>query len=154
MPDDKGIIIEIVPLFIEIIHPSLPDKIIDRFGDKIYLDFLARNFGDKSPLKEWGYSYAQRLYSYNKRDQVQEMIDKLNKNPFSKSATISLLKNEEDKKHKPCLTSLDFKIRNDSLIIHAMFRSQDIGKKMYGDAMELLKLGKKMIQKITYIMFI
>ena len=146
--DDKGPILETVPLFIEIIHPLLPDKIIDVYGDKEHLNFLSKNFECLSPIEEWGYSYAQRLYSFNNTNQVQEVIDKLNKNPFSKSATISLLINDEDKRHKPCLNTLDFKIRNETLIINAMFRSQDIGKKMYGDALELLKLGKNMIQKI------
>lgn len=146
--DDKGPILETVPLFIEIIHPLLPDKIIDTYGDKIFLDFLSKNFEHLSPIKEWGYSYAQRLYSFNNTDQIQEVINKLNKNPFSKSATISLLLNDEDKNHKPCLTTLDFKIRNEALIINASFRSQDMGKKMYGDALELLKIGNKMIQRI------
>lgn len=146
--DDKGPILETVPLFIEIIHPSLSDKIIEAYGDKAFLDFLSKNFEHLSPIEEWGYSYAQRLYSFNNTDQIQEVINKLNKNPFSKSATISLLLNDKDKNHKPCLTTLDFKIRNEALIINASFRSQDIGKKMYGDALELLKIGNKMIQRI------
>lgn len=146
--DDKGSILETVPLFIEIINPSLSDRIIEAYGDKAFLDFLSKNFECLSPIDEWGYSYAQRLYSFNNTDQIQEVINKLNKNPFSKSATISLLINDEDKKHKPCLTTLDFKVRNNTLIINAMFRSQDIGKKMYGDALELLKIGNKMIQKL------
>lgn len=146
--DDKESILETIPLFIEIICPSLSDKIIDSYGDKKILDFLSKNFGDLSPTVDWGYSYAQRLYCYDNTNQIQEVINKLNKNPFSKSATISLLKDDEDKRHRPCLTTLDFKIRNDTLIINAMFRSQDIGKKMYGDALELLKIGKNILEKV------
>lgn len=146
--DDKGPILEIVPLFIEIIHPSLSDTIIEAYSDKAFLEFLSKNFSDLSPIEGWGYSYAQRLYSYNNIDQIQEVVNTLNKNPFSKSATISLLLYDEDKKHTPCLTTLDFKIRDDTLIITASFRSQDIGKKMYGDALELTKIGNKMIQSI------
>ena len=146
--DDKGPIRELIPLFIEIIHPSITDKIIDAFGDKNSLKFLSNNFGDSTPIKAWGYSYAQRLYFFNNINQIDDVINKLNENPYSKSAAISLLNNTEDKKHKPCLIALDFKIRNDILIINATFRSQDIGKKMYGDALEILKLGKNIILKV------
>jgi len=148
VPDDKGSIIEVVPFFIEIIDPPLIDEIIKSKGNKEYLDFLDKNFNDLSPLEEWGYSYAQRLYSLNNVNQINEVITTLNKNPFSKSATISLLLPVQDKKHKPCLTTLDFKIRDSHLIINAFFRSQDIGNKMYGDAFELLKIGKAMSHKL------
>ena len=144
MQDDKGTILEVVPFFIEMIHPPLIDKIINSYGDEMHLAFLDKNFNDISAMEEWGYSYAQRLYSFNNTNQINECIEKLNNNPVSKSATISLLLNYQDKKHKPCLTTLDFKIRNSNLIINAFFRSQDIGNKMYGDALELLKLGKAM----------
>jgi thymidylate synthase len=156
IPDDNGSIIEAVPFFIEMVDPPLTDNIIREYGDKKYLSFLNSNFNDMSGLEGWGYSYAQRLYSFNNVNQINGITEKLKKNPFSKSATISLLLNEQDTKHKPCLTTLDFKIRNSALIINAFFRSQDIGNKMYGDALELLKLGKKInyslgLTKITLI---
>lgn len=141
-------ILEIVPLCIEIIHPTVPDKIIDTYGDKYYLQFLSSNFSDVTPVLDWGYSYAQRLYSFNDANQIEGVIKKLSGDPFSKSVTITLLNNTQDKTHTPCLTTLDFKIRDEVLIIHAMFRSQDIGKKMYGDALEILKIGNNIIQKV------
>ena len=146
--DDKGTIIDIVPLFIEINNPSITDKVIDKYGNKGDLDFLQKNFTDLSEIEEWGYSYAQRLYDYNGINQINEVIYKLTNNLTSKSATISLLKREDDKKHKPCLTTLDFKIRDEKLIIHAFFRSQDVGNKMYGDAHEIVKLGRVINEKL------
>lgn len=146
--DNKKPIMEVVPLCIEIIHPTLPDRIIDRYGDSNYLQFLSKNFGDLSPILNWGYSYAQRLYSFKNTNQIEHVIKKLANNPFSRSATISLLDKEEDHMHIPCLTTLDFKIRNDILIINAMFRSQDVGNKIYGDAIEILKIGYNIIQTV------
>lgn len=148
VPDDKGSIIEVVPFFIEIIDPPIMDEIIKSQGNKDDLEFLDKNFNDFSPIDGWGYSYAQRLYSFNNVNQINEIITTLTKNPYSKSATISLLLPGQDKKHKPCLTTLDFKIRNSNLLINAFFRSQDIGNKMYGDAFELLKIGKAMSYKL------
>lgn len=146
--DDQEPIIEVLPLWIEIIQPTLPDKIIDAYGDTRYLQFLSKNFTDLTPILDWGYSYAQRLYSYNGINQIDYAIDKLSSNPFSKSVTISLLNAQQDRTHTPCLTTLDFKIRDEVLIINTMFRSQDIGKKMYGDALEILKIGNYILKKV------
>ena len=157
--DDKGAIIELVPFIIEIDNPRVPDTIIDFYGDKLTLEFMARNFQDLSPVEGWRYSYAQRLYSSRNINQIKDTIELLKKNSFSKSATLSLLMNEADTIHKPCLVAIDFKIRTNRLIINAFFRSQDIGKKMYADALELLKIGQAImsqlsIKDITIIHFI
>ncbi|MEO6730309.1 MAG: thymidylate synthase [Ferruginibacter sp.] len=146
--DDKESVLELVPLSIEIYYPTLHDEIIDTYGDSHYLEFLSKNFTDMSPVLDWGYSYALRLYAYNNINQIEQVISKLNTNPLSKSATISLLKNTEDSTHTPCLATLDFKIRDEVLIINAIFRSQDAGKKLYGDALELLKIGEYMLRKV------
>lgn len=148
IPDDKGDILEVVPLILEISNPSLTDPIITAHGDPVQLQFLANNFQMQTNLAQWGYSYANRLYGYNGTDQIERMTDKLSKNPASKSATITLLQPENDTQHTPCLTTIDLKIRTETLIITATFRSQDIGKKMYGDAIELLKLGTTMVSRL------
>ena len=44
--------------------------------------------------------------------------------------------------------SLDFKVRNDTVLVTAFFRSQDIGKKMYADALELYTIGKSIAQSL------
>lgn len=156
LPDDKGSIIETIPLLIEILNPTYPDQTIDALGDKSMLEYLLKNFEDPLAVDDWGYSYAQRLYSFNGENQIQRVVEILKNNAASKSATISLLNFEHDKKHTPCLVGLDFKIRDENLIITGTFRSQDIGKKMYGDALALLKIGEQMIpnlpaKKITLI---
>jgi thymidylate synthase len=146
--DDKGSILEVVPITLEIVNPSLDDPIITKYGSEEYLSFLRQNFEVLTDLPEWGYSYAQRLYSYNGHNQVEGVIAALKSNLYTKSATISLLNKHEDEKHTPCLTTLDFKVRDQALIITAFFRSQDIGNKMYGDALQLLKLGHNMIGEL------
>lgn len=146
--DDKGLIIELLPLVFEIINPTVHDTIIERFGDPNQIEFLRRNFEDLSPVMDWGYSYGQRLYGYNGMNQIESVINKLKTYSETKSATFTLLKQSEDINHTPCLITLDFKIRNTNLIINASFRSQDIANKMYGDALQLLSLGRNMIDKL------
>lgn len=146
--EDKGVILEVLPLIIEIISPPPFDDIIARYGDMRHLEFLAQNFQNLKSVPLWGYSYAQRLYNTRNTNPIAGVITALNKNPASKSAAITLLDPAHDQAHVPCLALLDFKIRNSALIINAVFRSQDIGKKMYGDALELLKLGTMMVRQL------
>lgn len=142
--DDKGLIRELSPLYLHIHHPAEHDPIIERYGDKEMLLFMQQNFENANPITGWGYSYAERLYGKNNTNQIAQIISKLIQYPATKSATLSLLRPEDDKLHTPCLTTLDFKIRQHILCVHAFFRSQDIGKKLYADALQLLRLGKSM----------
>lgn len=141
IPDDKGTILEILSLAIHIDHPGSNDVILERYGNKETLRFIERNFRELDSISEWGYSYAQRLYNNHNSNQIEKVVETLRSNQFSKSATISLLDVFADKYHTPCLVSIDFKIRNDALLLTAFFRSQDIGKKMYADALELLHIA-------------
>lgn len=147
--DDKGMIREVSPLFMHIKQPSTEDAIVEKFGDKSMISFMRRNFEDVSPVAGWGYSYAKRLYGTDDSNQIGKMVQKLQQYPFTKSATISLLNPEADQKHTPCLTTLDFKLRQDSLCLHAFLRSQDVGKKMYADAVALLRLGQTIATKVS-----
>lgn len=147
--DDKGTIWEISPLYLHIVQPSEHDTIIEKFGDKNMLAFMIQNFEDVNPIHGWGYSYAERLYSTHYTNTISHVIRKLQQYPTTKSATISLLKPEEDQHHTPCITTIDFKVRQDSLCVHAFFRSQDIGKKMYADAIALLRLGNCIAQEVA-----
>tara|TARA_R110000850_G_scaffold277120_1_gene423037 strand:- start:18132 stop:18779 length:648 start_codon:yes stop_codon:yes gene_type:complete len=140
--DGNDKILEHIPVIIEITQPKLTDTIIQKYAKKESLDFMMNNFVKMEPILTWGYSYAQRLYDYDGTNQINEIINILKKKPNAKSATINLLCLKGDKEHKPCLTSLDFKVRRDTLIIMGNFRSQDIGKKMYADAVELYKIGR------------
>lgn len=147
--DDKGNILEITPLSIEIIDPKETDEIIKQFGDSKMVEFMISNFENQKKIENWGYSYGQRIYDYKGINQLDYIISKLQKNKYAKSATINLLDNENDRIHKPCFVSIDFKVRNDVLYTYSFFRSQDIGKKMYADAICLKRLGDKVCDKLN-----
>ena len=139
--DGNEVILESLPLTIEILNPIDNDKLLNKYAKGEYIDFMVENFRNMNPISNWGYSYAQRLYDMNGINQIEQVIDLLKQRPNAKSATINLLKPSEDTIHKPCLTTIDFKLRDESLIVIGFFRSQDIGKKMYADALQLKHLG-------------
>lgn len=50
--------------------------------------------------------------------------------------------------HSPCINILDFKVRDNTVILNAFFRSQDICKKMYADALCLTIILNNMAKKL------
>lgn len=85
-------------------------------------------------------------------NQIQNVIQKLKKNPESKSATITLMNPDGDKHHMPCIVALDFKIRNKQLMLTAFFRSQDVGKKIYADIICLGEIEKQIADSVGVAM--
>jgi len=142
---------EFINLAIKINHPEKEDDILKKYADEKMIEFMISNFLEKEPVLNWGYSYGQRIYDFSGINQFKKIANKLKKNPESKSATISLMNPPEDQKHVPCITVLDFKIRDGHLLATAFFRSQDIGKKFYADAICIGKIGKMISEKINNV---
>lgn len=139
---------EVLNVFISIKSPLVSDKILDQFSDPKIINWMENNFLKETPILDWGYNYGQRLFNYNGLNQIKEIIKKLQKNPNSKSATVTLTDPNNDKNHTPCIVSLDFKIRNNKLLTSAFFRSQDVGKKIYADIISIGKISQIISDKL------
>ena len=94
-----------------------------------------------------GCGYGDRLFNNNGYNQIKIIIDKLHENPNTKSATISLIDAEliGTSARIPCLTTLDFKIRDNKLHIYSFFRSQNV-LNSYGNMYGIIEI-QKFIQK-------
>ena len=128
--DGSETLSECLNLFLKIQNPekSTEENPVVNKEMKIW---MMSNFKDIRTISELydSKSYAWRLYSYNGKDQVNWIINKLKNKPESKSATITTFFPSEDIKYIPCVSLLDFKIRNNSLILTATCRSLDFGMK-------------------------
>ena len=74
-------------------NAALPDAIIEKHKVQVEYDWMVRNFTVQGEMPELHHenSYASRLYSYmGQKNQVEWLIDRLQKNPTTRSATISL----------------------------------------------------------------
>jgi thymidylate synthase len=106
----------------------------------------ARDFTfERQPDEKLGYSYGERMYNFKGINQIQWAIDRLNRNPASKSATIGILMPERDTgaEHVPCMNLVDFKKRSGELNLTVVFRSHDYGKKALPN---LIALGELLEQ--------
>jgi thymidylate synthase len=134
-------ILEIERATITVAHPSPADLIIARFADPERLAWMHANFTDHALVRELGdaRSYASRLFDYagSSRDQVRWVIDRLKTDPTSRSATITTFEPLIDTSYIPCVSLLDFWIRDGALEQVVYAHSIDFGSKGYGNLVEL-----------------
>lgn len=128
---------EVLNIVVDVTHPAArEDAIIAAHGDPEIVDFMLRNFLGTEPIEGWGYSYGMRLHG-DGPGSLSATIARLRRNPYAKSATLSLLRPAEDQEHMPCICTLDFKLRDDRLHLDVFVRSEDVGKKLYADGVAL-----------------
>ena len=144
MHDGDVTILEKLHIIVEVKEPKVNDALINKLCDKEMLQWMADNFAKEKFVPELcnAKSYGWRLRNYGGQSQIAKIIEKLQRKPESKSATITTLL-VDDSGYIPCVSLLDFKIRNCALILTASCRSLDVGKKMGANLIELVRLQKE-----------
>ena len=140
-------ILELERVTISVDQPSPHDPLIARFADPERLAWMHANFTDHSRVEALGNarSYASRLFDYGAqgRDQVQWVIDRLAADPTSRSATITTFEPLIDTSYIPCVSMLDFWIRDGAVEQVVYAHSIDFGSKGYGNLVELADLQQR-----------
>jgi len=133
---------EILNLVLEVQNPMERRAEIEGLAPKAMIHEIMDLTFKKEPDEELGYSYGERMFDFKGIDQIQWAIDRLDRNPESKSASIGLLMPERDTRaeHIPCMVLVDFKKRDGKLNLTAIFRSHDFGKKALPNFVALGKL--------------
>jgi len=144
---DGAPILELERVTLSVARPVSVDPIVSELGDAERLAWMHANFTDHSLVRELGdaRSYASRLYDYAAagRDQVQWVIDRLHADPTSRSATITTFEPLMDTTYIPCVSLLDFWIRDGQLHSIVYAHSIDFGAKGYGNLVELAYLMER-----------
>jgi thymidylate synthase len=124
--------------------PDPGDEVIARYGEPGRLAWMHANFTSRSPVAALGGadSYATRLFDYEHsgRDQVAWVIDRLRRDPATRSAVITTLQPRTDTAYIPCLSLLDFCLPGGAVELIAYAHSIDFGAKGYGNLAELASL--------------
>lgn len=68
--------------------------------------------------------YGPRVWNF--RDQLRDVISELRESPNSRRAIITITDSDDPLSDNPCLSSLQFQLRNDMLFTTANFRSWDL----------------------------
>jgi thymidylate synthase len=135
---------ELALLSLVVERPSSEDATIARLGDPEWLAWMHENFFVHKDVAELGHakSYAVRLFDYAGagHDQIAWVVRRLRDDPESRSATITTFQPLTDTSYIPCVSMLDFWLREGDLELVVYAHSLDFGKKAYGNLVELTRL--------------
>jgi thymidylate synthase len=145
-------VLEVPRVTITVDAPRTADAIVQEYGDVARLQWMHANFTDLSLVRELGdaRSYASRLFDYGGvgRDQVEWVIERLRADPTSRSATITTFEPLLDTTYIPCVSVLDFWIRDGALEQVVYAHSIDFGAKGYGNLVELAWLQEHVASEL------
>ena len=134
--------VELLTLMVE--RPDARDPLIAELGDPGWLDWMHRNFFVHEEVPELGRarSYAQRLFDYGGagRDQIAWVVERLRADPECRDAAITTFEPLADTTYIPCVSMLDFWLREGAVELVVYAHSLDFGKKAYGNLVELARL--------------
>ncbi len=137
-------ILEVAHATLVVAHPDAEDPLITEHGDRERLAWMRANFAEHGHVEALGHarSYASRIFDYAAagRDQLAWVIERLRADPGSRSATITTLEPLSDAAYIPCVSLLDFWIRDGAVELVAYAHSIDFGAKGYGNLTELALL--------------
>ena len=135
---------EISLVTVAVARPSPDDEIIARHADLGRLAWMPANFTDHARVAALGDadSYATRLFDYEHsgRDQVAWVVDRLRRDPATRSATITTFQPHTDTSYIPCVSLLDFWLPGGAVELIVYAHSIDFGAKGYGNLVELAAL--------------
>jgi len=135
---------EVSLLTIVVDEPDPSDPVIAELGDPDWLRWMHDNFFVPTPVAELGGadSYATRLFDYEHsgRDQLAWVVERLRADPECRDATITTFQPHTDTTYVPCVSLLDFWLRDGSVELVVYAHGLDFGKKAYGNLVELAAL--------------
>jgi thymidylate synthase len=150
---DAQVTRELAHVSVTIADPSPDDEVIVRLGDPQWLAWMHANFFDRRDVAELGYakSYAVRLFDYagSGRDQLAWVVDRLQADPECRSAAITTFQPLTDTSYVPCVSMLDFWMRDGAVELVVYAHSLDFGKKAYGNLVELARLQERVAAELV-----
>jgi thymidylate synthase len=140
-------ILEVAHATLVVATPDADDPLIARYGDPERLRWMQANFSDHDRVQALGgaRSYASRMFDYAGagRDQLRWVIDRLRADPASRSAAITTFEPLTDTTYIPCVSLLDFWVRDGAIELIVYAHSIDFGAKGYGNLTELALLQRQ-----------
>lgn len=117
------------------------DAILDIYADKERIKLMKEKYATCGLVGEYTIDYGSRIHNNDGVDQLLWVGNRIRNKRETKSATISLHKPGEEK--LPCLSLLDFKLRNGRNTMTAVYRSQNAYWSMPGNILALRKIQEE-----------
>lgn len=137
--DQKELINVIMELNEDPDHPQIPEW----FGfTRSELEFYYDQIVTGKPLEGIARTYGQRMFDFGGIDQIQNMIEQLKQQPYTRRAVAVLWEVPKDyqDKHCPCFISVQGLVQEGRLYLTAYLRSSDAFRGWPRDVMALRRL--------------
>lgn len=142
---------EVLGLTVEISAPSVSDPLLSAHGDPTVLARTLAKFARDACMPDRPFTYGQRIFDMAGVNQFEWMVERLQRKPETKSATINLLIPGSSAASLPCLTTIDAKIRRGRLDLQFFFRSQNIFGRQYANLAALAQLQSDLAQRCNAV---
>jgi thymidylate synthase len=143
---------ELALLSLLVERPDSRDAVIAELGDPDWLDWMHRNFfvSDRVPELGNAKSYAIRLFDYAGagRDQIAWVVERLRADPECRDAAITTFQPLTDTTYIPCVSLLDFWLREGGVELVVYAHGLDFGRKAYGNLVELARLQEHVAREL------
>lgn len=110
------------------------------------LQLMIRKYQSLSVLPEYNMSYGTLFRNHCGVDQIRWLIERIARNPDSKSATIGF--HLPGKDILSCISLIDCKLRNGLLHFNAVYRSQNVYASQPGNACALRELQAEIADRL------
>src|SRR5271169_1342124 len=145
---------EISLVTLAVARPGPVDEVIAAHAEPERLAWMHANFTDHAKVAALGDadSYATRLFDYEHsgRDQVAWVIDRLRRDPATRSAAITTFQPRTDTSYIPCVSLLDFWLPGGAVELVSYAHSIDFGAKGYGNLVELAWLQHHVARELGH----
>lgn len=115
-----------------------PDPILERFADPTMVAEMKKVFFSSEP-NVLGHSYATLVRGPRGRNDLQDVISMLQAEPQTKRGLVNFLSDPNGK--VPCISAVQFLVRNGALQLIYFARGQDVFRKFYADGLCLLNMA-------------
>ncbi|HLH54145.1 MAG TPA: thymidylate synthase [Verrucomicrobiae bacterium] len=115
------------------------DPILERFGDRAMIEEMKKVFFSNEP-NALGHSYARLIQGPGGRNDLQDVIALLRCEPQTKRALVNFL--SQPGKKVPCISAVQFLVREGALQLMYFARGQDVFRKFYADGLCLLSMAQ------------
>jgi thymidylate synthase len=124
---------------------SATDEVLDRFADQKMIAEMKKVFFEEG-RNSLGHSYAKLLSGPDGRHDLQDVISLLRAEPHTKRALVSFLSVPGGK--VPCISAVQFLVRNGALHLIYFARGQDAYKKFYADGLCLIAMAETVAKSL------
>jgi thymidylate synthase len=144
--DDNELLLEVRNLYVAIESVSEGDLTIRSNADSSRIDLMQRKYTSCDVVANYKISYGKLLYDYDGVNQLEWLIERLQRKRETKAATIAL--HPPGREDLSCLSLIDCKLREDVVEMTAVYRSQNIFGSQPGNVIALDGVHRRVAEEL------